>query len=742
VWLGLTANCCVCHDHKFDPIPTRDFYSMSAFFRNTTQSSHDGNIKESKPIVFLPRMDESPRYAMLPNEIAKARQALQQRKIAAQSVIAPWLKTVKPEDLNINASQLVLAAAFSEASGGATKIQWTHDQVVSQLKVPLAKSGQLEWRTDAQPGPAVVLPKDNVLELSDAGDFEWKQPFSISLWVRPADKRLEGVLVARGRTSGMEPGWGLYVQEGSRVVFTLAASKTGQSIRAVSPAAVVRPEKWTHVAAVYDGSGTARGLQLYVNGAALEINRSGTGVESSIRSKSPLTIGRRLNNENSFAGAALSDLRVYARPLNSGEVGILAQLPALKADAAMPADKRKTERLANYYLDRLDLPYEEATRKLQQLERELRTIEAHATVTHVQEEKMNSMAMANILTRGQYDKPADKVTPAVFSALNPLPANAPRNRLGLARWLVDAENPLTARVTVNRYWQELFGVGIVKTAEDFGIMGEPPSHTELLDWLAMEFRENGWNVKQMFRLLVTSATYRQAAVSTPEKLAKDRDNRLLSRGPRFRMDAEMIRDYFLAASGSLSSRMGGPGTKPYQPEGIWEIVGLPGGNTREYHQDKGEGLYRRSLYTFWKRMAPPPNMETFNAPSRETSCLRRDRPNTPLQALVTLNDPQFVEASRNLAQKVLKESEGADVRTTLNAAAHRILCRPLRATELVVLEPTVVELLNFYRAHSSEARALIVVGESRPDDKLNPATLAAWTNVCNVLFNMDEVLNK
>ncbi len=383
----------------------------------------------------------------------------------------------------------------------------------------------------------------------------------------------------------------------------------------------------------------------------------------------------------------------------------------------------------------------EAASRLTQLEDEQKAIQARSAITHVQEEKPNSPAMAFVLMRGQYDQLGEKVTPDVFSALNPFPADAPRNRLGLAHWLLDEQNPLTARVTVNRFWQEVFGTGIVKTPEDFGIMGDPPSHPELLDWLAVEFQASGWDVKHLFRLLVTSATYRQAATTTPEKRARDPENRLLSRGPRFRMDAEMIRDYALAASGLLPTLQGGPGAKPYQPEGIWDIVGLPGGNTRNYEQDHGEGLYRRSVYTFWKRMAPPPNMETFNAPNRELSCLRRERTNTPLQALVTLNDPQFVEAARVLAQQVIEQS-GGDSQQTLDLAAQRILCRSLKAAEAQVLQEVLNDALGYYREHAEDAKQLLAVGEAPVNESLDPATLAAWTNICNSLLNLDEALNK
>jgi hypothetical protein len=296
-------------------------------------------------------------------------------------------------------------------------------------------------------------------------------------------------------------------------------------------------------------------------------------------------------------------------------------------------------------------------------------------------------------------------------------------------------------VTVNRFWQELFGTGLVRTSGDFGVTGEAPTHPELLDWLAVEFREGGWNVKQFFRLLVTSAAYRQAAEITPEKLQKDQDNRLISRGPRFRMDAEMVRDYALAASGLLTGEIGGPSVKPYQPDGVWEAVAMIGSNTRNYQQDKGDALYRRSLYTFWKRAAPPASMDVFNAPSRETCTVRRERTNTPLQALVTLNDPQFVEAARHLAQVALIDG-GTTPEGRLDFLARRLTARSFRPEEVPVVRSSLDDLLAYYTDHPDDAKALISVGESKADPGLDVPTLAAWTMLTNQLMNLDEVLNK
>ncbi len=313
--------------------------------------------------------------------------------------------------------------------------------------------------------------------------------------------------------------------------------------------------------------------------------------------------------------------------------------------------------------------------KLAALEAEDAAIKKRGTYAHVMHERAEP-AMAYLLHRGEYDKRRDPVKPDTPDALPPMPADLPRNRLGLAQWLVRPEHPLTARVVVNRFWQEVFGNGLVRTAGDFGVTGELPSHPELLDWLAVEFRESGWDVKRLFRMMVESSTYRQSAATTPEKREKDPQNRLLSRGPRFRMDGEMIRDAALRCSGLLVGTIGGPSVKPYQPEGVWEAVAMPESNTHFYRPDHGDRLYRRSLYTFWKRSAPPASLDVFNAPTRETCTIRRERTNTPLQALVTLNDPQFVEA----AQSTRRESPQARRRD--RRRAHRLYRHAVAGTAI------------------------------------------------------------
>jgi hypothetical protein len=482
---------------------------------------------------------------------------------------------------------------------------------------------------------------------------------------------------------------------------------------------------------------------MFLDGKPVYTQGSGKGgrLMGEMRSYALFLIGRM--GDRYFDGGAIADLRIYERTLSDEDAALLAQWPALelartKKTAELTAAERdgfKSWYFLREHSDSIDLAGE-----MQALEAEKLAIMRRSAITHVQHEKPG-MPSANVLYRGMYDQPRDKVAAVTPSVLPPMPASFPRNRMGLAKWLMASNNPLTSRVTVNRFWQEVFGTGIVRTADDFGAQGEAPSHPELLDWLAVEFRESGWDVKKLYRLMLTSAAYRQAVVTTPLKLEKDADNRLLSRGPRFRMDAEMIRDYALFASGLLSQKIGGQPVKPYQPSGVWEAVAMLGSNTRFYQRDSGESLYRRSLYTFWKRSAPPPSLEIFNAPTRENCTVRRERTNTPLQALATMNDVQYVEAARHLAERALL-SEPGNPDKQLRFLADRVLMRDLDEREFRIARAAQKEYLNFYDRRTDEARRLISHGESKPDPSLSAAELAALTMSANQFLNLDEVLVK
>ncbi|MGE3314598.1 MAG: DUF1553 domain-containing protein [Planctomycetaceae bacterium] len=740
VYLGLTTNCCQCHDHKFDPLTQKDYYSLAAFFRNTTQQAKDGNVADGRgPSIVVPNDADQPRWKALPAEIQAAAAKRNERKEAAKESYRQWLAKTSPQslDADIPADGLVLHVPLNEGAGKEVKN-------LASGPAAFAGIGDITWTTDGKFGPAPVMKAGGTIDLGASGDFQKDQPFSCGAWIKAGSGGQPGSIIARMEEKDKHRGWDLWIN-GNGLAVHLIQSWPDNTIKVATPRDIIKPGQWQHVFFTYDGKASPGGVKIFVDGVEQKLNIEANTLKSDadIRTKASLRIGQR-QNSSLFDGGAVQDVRIYGRSLEAGEVKSIAAIAAIRAVLATEEAKRTPEQqtsLYDYYLNTHDPEYPALTKAVSVLETERETIKARSPVTHIQQERMDSPAMANILKRGEYDKVGEQVSAAPPAALHPMPKGAPSNRLGLAQWLVDPANPLTARVTVNRYWQEIFGRGLVPTPEDFGVAGAQPSHPELLDWLAVEFRESGWDVKKLFKLMLMSSTYRQAAIATPEKLEKDSDNSLLSRGPRFRMDAEMVRDGSLAASGLLSTKMYGPGLRPYQPDGIWDIVGLPGGDTRDYKQGKGEDLYRRTIYNFWKRMAPPPNLEAFNAPSREFCTVRRERTNTPLQALVTLNDPQYVESARHLAEETLK-ANGGDVLKGGNFIAERLLGRSLNEKEIAIVQEQLKELLAYYKSNPNDAQALVKVGESVADGKLDVGELAAWTMLSNQMMNLDEVLNK
>jgi len=740
VYLGMTTNCCQCHDHKFDPISMRDYYSLAAYFRNTTQQAKDGNVKDGRgPVLKVATPADRPRWLALEAEIAATETQLADRKQAARDAYQKWLAAAQTATISkdIPTAQMLVHLPLNEGSGR---------KVVNQVGTPesFQAVGKVNWVPDGKLGAAPVIKKGSTFDLGALGDFEKNQPFSYGAWVRTAAARRTGGIIARMDVRDNYRGWDLW-QNNDEFGVHLIQAWPGNAIKVVTSGKAVKPRQWQHVFVTYDGSATPAGVHIFVDGheRKLTVETNTIKPQASIRTKTPLRIGQRSQGQF-FDGGAVQDVRIYSRSLSAGEVQALAGSAPIQTILATTAKDRTPQQRAtlfNYFLATQDTEFARLSKQLARRQSERKAIDDRSPVTHIQTEKMKTQPLAYVLMRGQYDKKGEQVAAATPAVLHPLPAGKPNNRLGLAYWIVDAKNPLTTRVTVNRFWQQVFGQGIVVTPENLGITGAVPSHPELLDWLAVEFRESGWDVKHVFKLMLMSATYRQAALTTPVKLDKDRDNTLLSRGPRFRMDAEMVRDYALSASGLLSAKMYGPGTRPYQPGGIWDIVGLPGGDTRNYVQDKGENLYRRTIYHFWKRMAPPPNLEAFNAPSREVCTVRRERTNTPLQALVTLNDPQFVEAARHFAQSALTAS-GGDAEKTLDFIAHRALGRPLSAREKEIINGSKKNLADYYRSKTEDAKALVAVGESPVDNSLDVVELAAWTMICNQILNLDEVLSK
>lgn len=666
VFLGLTVGCATCHDHKFDPLSQRDFYSLTAFFRNTTQHPMDGNIYDPPPIVVVPSPADRPRWEQI---------------VAREKVLRKLLASTPRPPQQADLLRLEFPGSIRAST------------TAGQTPLPFAPG--LALGPADEPSRLALHLRSAALEVSAAPVLEDAQPFSVSarLLFPPGEEDFTIAEQIEKLGENSRRGWGFYVA--ARIPRVRFFTEDGKSHEiAAGHLDQLVPGTWNTVEFHYDGTREPLGVRIVINGRESVTTRDARArFEASFAARAPLVLGSAKRAE----GGAFASFRIF-RPVLSAE-----------------------------------------EEELHQLDLEKRAIRRRGAITHVMEERTDQKPFAHLLYRGMYDQPRERLEPATPAVLPPMPASLPRNRLGLAQWLVSEENPLTARVTVNRFWQEVFGTGIVKTAEDFGSQGEPPVNQELLDWLAVEFRESGWDVKHMFRLMVTSAAYRQAALATPEKLEKDPDNRYLSRGPRFRLDAEAVRDTALAASGLLVRRIGGPSVKPYQPEGIWEAVAMHGSDTRFYRRDSGENLYRRSVYTFWKRTAPPPLMEIFNAPSREFCTVRRERTNTPLQALAVMNDVTFVEAARALAARATGEP---DPEARFQFMAKRLLARPLEPRELAVLRESYRAFLRYYDSHPEEARKLISQGESKPPEHVSPAELASLAMVASQLMNLDEVLNK
>lgn len=741
VYLGLTVNCAQCHDHKFDPITQEDYYSLSAYFRNTTQKAKDGNVKDGKgPVLKVPRPEDRDRWEALPAEITAATKQRNQHRGTAKSAFEKWVATATPEDVQVSATSqgLQLHIPFDEGSGTEIKSEGTISTSVKPV-------GKVDWQPKGKFGDAAKISGGNTFTVPKVGDFQATDSFSCATWVKIGDPQASAAILARMDVPNDYRGWDLW-QQGRYLGIHIIDRWPNNAMKIVTDARVFAPNKWVHVAVTYDGSRKPEGVRLYVNGKQMETRNETNALKpnANIRNEEPLKIGQR-SNSAVFENGSVQDVRLYDRRLTPSDISQLASGTSVSiADYLAIADEKRTkaqnDSLFNYYLTEHDDQYVALATKVESLQNEKQTIDDRSPVTHIQVEKPDSMAMAYVLTRGEYDRPAEQVTARPISSLHALPEGAPPNRLGLAQWLIDPANPLTARVTVNRFWQQVFGQGIVTTADDFGVMGAVPSHPELLNWLAVDFINNGWDVKRFYKQVFMSSTYRQAAITTSVKLEKDRDNQLLSRGPRFRMDAEMVRDYALSTAGLMKGKLYGPGVKPYQPSDIWNVVGLPSGNTREYVQSVGDDLYRRSLYTFWKRMAPPPTLETFNAPSREVCVVRRERTNTPLQALVTLNDPTFVEAARHLASNALETASDAEL--IASQMAENVLFRKLTEAEMKVVLDQQALFESYYTSHPEDAKALVAVGDSEVVDHHDIVQLATWTMVANQLMNLDEVLCK
>lgn len=731
VWLGLTTSCAACHDHKFDPLSTREFYSLTAFFRNNTMSAMDGNNAEHAPAIFVPIPPDREPWTVISNQLAGAQEHLAKRKAAARPEFEKWLVGGVIEATRDIDSTLAVHLPLVDAEG---PLRGTVDGVAREWQVSPP-------RIEGPIGMAAVV-SETPIDLGDIGSFSRSDRVTYGGFIRIEGKPT-GAVIARMNPGQAHRGWDLYLSEGKPTAHIIDSwDKAANKLVDKKP---LEPGKWHHVVVVFDGKLSGhQALSIYVNGVRAAAGADPNSVGGNIETNVSLRLGSREGGASKLNGpVALQDFRFYRRALSPAEIKELAETSLLRQYLALDAGKRSKEQndaLLQYFISNLDAPSRELNGRIDTLKKDQAKLRARGAMSLVMEEKKDSEPFAHVLTRGVYSDKGEKVTADTPAVLPPMPPDAPKNRLGLARWLMDTNNPLPARVTMNRTWYYFFGNGIVESTQDFGIMGARPSHPQLLDWLASEFIAQKWNYREMITQIVTSATYRQSGIVSAEKLEADPSNILLARGPRVRLDAEQIRDLALAASGLLSNKVGGPAVKPYQPEGIWEAVAMPQSNTRNYREDTGESLHRRSLYTYWKRTAAPPSMEILNAPSREVTCVRRDRTNTPLQALVLLNDPQFVEAARVLGTKAITTTKDTDGR--IDFITSRLLSRVLDAGEKTFVRNTHDAALAHYRANPEDAKLLVATGVSPVPTELDATELAAWTLISSQIFNLDEAVTR
>ena len=752
VWLGLTIGCARCHDHKFDPISQKEYYQLFAYFNNVPENGFVYNFGNEEPLIKAPVPEQEARLHELDRKLAASQQsyaALRDKVRQKQSAWEGWVAGSEMSDWSMQEGLLLhfpldgdleeRAGIYevspsepydrepdSEEVGGLeAKRPVVVDMIGNELSfVPgrLGQAGRFDGRGFVNAGKVVP--------------FDYLDSFSLGAWIYPTSG--DGAIISSVQDQVQGSGHGLYLRNGRlRVNFTKRWSDLGLRLETEEP---LELNRWQHVLMTYDGRRKAEGLKLYVNGESQQKRVLFDKMLWPMGGPQSFRIGAGEGTGDRFQGY-IDEVRVYRRMLSPEEAAVLvlrrtvSEIVASSPEARSPAEANK---LRFCFLDQYaPAEVEEARRNLAMRQRDRREFLDSIPSVMVMKER-ETRRETFLLKRGAYDAPGARVLPDVPKVLPPLDRDDPNNRLGFARWLVDPSNPLTARVAVNRLWQMLFGVGLVKTGEDFGTQGERPLHPGLLDWLALEFVEEGWDIKAILKTIVMSATYRQSSRTTPELLSKDPENRLLARGPRFRLPAAVIRDQALAISGLLVEEIGGPPVRPYQPPGLWVELAFAGA---AYQPDQGENLHRRSLYTYWKRTIPPPAMTTFDAANRETCAVRSARTNTPLQALNLMNDKTYVESANRLAQRMMKAG-GSTTEERIAYGFRLATARLPQPRETRVLGDVFVRFKSSHREDPEATQLFLAHAGSSEDQALDPVELAAYTGLASLILNLDETITK
>ena len=754
VWMGLTVACARCHDHKYDPISQKDFYEIFAFFNTIQENGKDGNIApEPNMMVYTTGTEEE--HQLLKQAVRNTKRTIIQLPQSRSDFFEAWIdeqKRAKPSELAALASLPVADLHLPLDSENETYTANARD---------ISRNGIFAGRGNEFPtlvpkteyGKGFKFGRSNFLRINNPheGGFNSQRPYSWLIQVVPPKSfsGSEGPILSTVEDATLM-GYRLMLEatglkSNFRISFQLMENAVKDIGIEVVSGPIITPAKPVRIGVTWDGSNEAKGVKLYVDGQPVETTILLNSIETAANTNNNLVLGARTRTDArdgirdaTLLNGIIDDVQVFERTLPHADIALLSAADPQLVLLASPSSATKAF-IETAWIE-VDDEGKRLTQLLRQQEAELNAFEKKEVASVSIMKEMEEPRPTYLLTRGAYDHPdkSETLQPATLDVLPPMSDSLPVNRLGLAQWLVDPAHPLTARVAVNRYWQRYFGVGLVKTSEDFGSQGELPSHPLLLDWLASEFIRSDWNIKAMQKFIVMSATYRQSSFVTSELIEWDPDNRLLARGPRYRLGGQVLRDQALAVSGLLAPQIGGPPVMPYQPEGLWDEVSAKG---YKYIVGDGDDLYRRSLYTFWRRTVPPPSMMNFDSSAREICSVRTNRTNTPLQALNLMNDPQFVEAARALAERMLLQG-GPSVADQIAYGHQIVLARQPEPKVLSILMDGFESYLEVYQSEPTKAEQLTSVGASQPHSDLDPPTLAAMTIISNLLLNLDEAVTK
>lgn len=764
-FLGLTVECARCHDHKYDPIAQKEFYQLSAFFNNNNESGIIPYNGEASPTVMMTTPEVEEKLKFIRTKIAPLERATKSYQPFYKANFEKWIVEAQNNPDKYAQSKKNLVADFPFERN----IQRTEKYYDNNLKKEATKitpsgyqniavdslEGHISGDWDRRPkfikgkiGHGLLLRGESGVDFHKYLDFERNQAFSISLWINALKKGQHGPIYnsTNGEFEGNR-GYRCWLQEDGTLQVSLSYVWPANCIDIVTTDKIAW-RKWQNIVLTYDGSSKASGVKIFLDGKEMKTNIVTDNLTKSMVygekkthwSDLPLMLGKEFHE--TLENFAVDEFKIYTRELAPIEVEGIAknseQISAILKTPKVSWTDTQYRKLFDYYRLNFDPYFDRFSAELTKLRgEETELITDVREVMVMSERKFPRKTF--ILNRGSYDAPTDEVSYGVINKILPFDEKYPKNRLGLAQWLLDERNPLFARVVVNRFWQNYFGFGLSKTSDDFGNQGEMPSHPELLDWLATQFRTSNWDVKAMQKLIVMSATYQQSSVKREDLMEIDSENRLLARGPSYRYSHEQIRDAVLAGSRLLVRKIGGTSVYPYQPDGIWEALATR--NATSYKQNHGDSLYRRGIYTIWKRSSPPPSAITFDTPERYFCVVKRQKTSTPLQSLVMMNDPQYNEAARKLAERMMRE--GGNLEENRIAIAYKaMISRNPRPQEVNILKEMYQEELADIQKRPNRVKELLSVGESPIDKSLNQNELAANTVLAMTLINFDGTVIK